>query len=65
MKIIERKIIIVKILFISLCILFINFNANVLSEHFKYKTTLCKIEGENSLAVKDEEGMQIKSIRNY
>ena len=23
------------------------------------------IEGENSLAVKDEEGMQTKSIRNY
>ena len=38
---------------------------NVLSERFKYKTTLYKIEGENSLAVKDEEGMQTKSIRNY
>ena len=37
----------------------------VLSEHFKYKTTPYKIEGENSLAVKDEEGMQIKFIRNY
>ena len=45
--------------------MFINFNANVLSEHFKYKATLYKIEGENSLAVKDEEGMQTKSIRNY
>ena len=26
---------------------------------------LYKIEGENSLAVKGEEGMQTKSIRNY